>query len=46
MQSYYIGVEANPTSNMKANVNVNILGRVAENPINEIFMKIEAEHKK
>lgn len=37
MQSYYIGVEANPTSNMKANVNVNILGRVAENPINEIF---------
>ncbi len=37
MQSYYIGVEGNPTSNMKANVNVNILGRVAENPINEIF---------
>jgi len=37
MQSYYIGVEANPTSNMKANVNVNILGHVAENPINEIF---------
>lgn len=37
MQSYYIGVEANPAPNMKANVNVNILGRVAENPINEIF---------
>jgi len=37
MQSYFIGVEGNPTSNMKANVNVNILGRVAENPINEIF---------
>ncbi len=37
MQSYYIGVEGNPTANMKANVNVNILGRVAENPINEIF---------
>jgi hypothetical protein len=37
MQSYYIGVEANPSPNMKANINVNILGHVAENPINEIF---------
>ena len=37
MQSYYIGVEGNPAPNMKANVNVNILGRVANNPINEIF---------
>lgn len=37
MESYFIGVEGNPTANMKANVNVNILGRVAENPINEIF---------
>ncbi|MCF6130078.1 glycosidase [Flavobacterium sp. AS60] len=37
MQSYFIGVEGNPAPNMKANVNVNILGRVAENPINEIF---------
>lgn len=37
MESYFIGVEGNPSANMKANVNVNILGRVAENPINEIF---------
>ena len=37
MQSYYVGVEGNPAPNMKANVNVNILGHVAENPINEIF---------
>ncbi len=37
MQSYFIGVEGNPTANMRANVNVNILGNVAENPINEIF---------
>ncbi len=37
MESYYLGVEGNPAPNMKANVNVNILGRVAENPINEIF---------
>ena len=37
MQSYFIGVEANPTSNMRANVNFNILGNVADNPIDEIF---------
>lgn len=37
MQSYFVGVEGNPSANMKANINVNILGRVAENPINEIF---------
>jgi len=37
MQSYFIGVEGNPASNMKANVNFNILGHVAENPIDEIF---------
>lgn len=37
MESFYVGVEGNPAPNMKANVNVNILGRVAENPINEIF---------
>ena len=37
MQSYFIGVEGNPSANMKANVNFNILGHVAENLINEIF---------
>ena len=37
MESYFFGVEGNPSANMKANVNINILGRVAENPINEIF---------
>ncbi|MGJ8734796.1 MAG: glycoside hydrolase family 2 TIM barrel-domain containing protein, partial [Cellulophaga sp.] len=37
MQSYYVGVEGNPTSNMRAEVNFNILGNVAQNPINEIF---------
>ena len=37
MQSYYVGVEGNPSSNMRANVNFNILGNVAENPIDEIF---------
>ncbi|MGV6830442.1 MAG: glycosidase [bacterium] len=37
MQSYFIGVEGNPTNNMRAMVNMNVLGRVAENPIDEIF---------
>lgn len=37
MQSYFIGVEGAPSPNMKANVNFNILGNVAENPIDEIF---------
>jgi hypothetical protein len=37
MESYFIGVEGNPAPNMRANVNVNILGNVALNPINEIF---------
>jgi len=37
MQSYFIGVEGNPAPNMKANVNFNVLGHVAENPIDEIF---------
>ncbi|MEP5340292.1 MAG: glycoside hydrolase family 2 TIM barrel-domain containing protein [Algibacter sp.] len=37
MQSYFIGVEGNPTANMSASVNFNILGNVAENPIDEIF---------
>ncbi|WP_248722299.1 glycoside hydrolase family 2 TIM barrel-domain containing protein [Seonamhaeicola sp. ML3] len=37
MQSYYVGVEGKPTSKMRAEVNFNILGNVAQNPINEIF---------
>ncbi len=37
MESYYVGVEAKPTENVKANVSFNILGNVAEVPIDEIF---------
>lgn len=37
MQSYFVGVEGNPSANMRANVNFNIIGNVAENPIDEIF---------
>lgn len=37
MESYFVGVEANPAPNVRANVSFNILGNVAQNPINEIF---------
>ena len=37
MQSYFVGVQGEPASNMRAEVNFNILGNVAQNPINEIF---------
>ncbi|MDB4241755.1 glycosidase [Polaribacter sp.] len=37
MQSYFIGVQAQPSANMIAEVNVNVLGNVAANPIDEIF---------
>jgi len=42
MQSYYFGVEGNPTSNMRANVNFNVVGNVANNPIDEIFYENRA----
>lgn len=42
MQSYFIGVEANPSPNMRANVTFNVIGRVAENPIDEIFYENRA----
>jgi hypothetical protein len=37
MQSFFIGVEGNPAPNVRAEVNFNVLGNVAENPIDEIF---------
>ncbi|PHN02918.1 glycoside hydrolase family 2 TIM barrel-domain containing protein [Flavilitoribacter nigricans] len=37
MQSFFVDVEANPTNSVRFNVSFNALGRVAENPINEIF---------
>lgn len=37
MQSFYIGIEANPTPNLTANVEFNLLGNVAQNPIDQIF---------
>lgn len=37
MQSFFVDVEANPAGNVRLNTSFNILGQVAENPINEIF---------
>ncbi len=37
MQSFYVDFEARPSESFRANVSFNILGNVAENPINEIF---------
>lgn len=42
MQSYFIGVEGNPAPNMRAEVNFNVVGNVAQNPINEIFYENRA----
>lgn len=37
MESYFIGVEGTPSSNSKVNIEFNILGNVAQNPIDQIF---------
>jgi len=37
MQSFFIGVEGKPASNMRAEVVFNAVGNVARNPIDEIF---------
>ncbi len=39
MQSFYFGVEAQPTESFRANVSFNVLGNVAQNPIDEIFFE-------
>lgn len=37
MESFYVGVTADPAPNVSANVQFNVLGNVATNPIDEIF---------
>lgn len=37
MESYYVGITSNPAENVQADMTVNILGNVAEKPIDEIF---------
>lgn len=42
MQSYFVGIEGKPSANMRAKVDVNITGNVAQNPIDEIFYENRA----
>lgn len=42
MQSFFVGVKANPSPNLRANVEFNIVGNIAQNPINEIFYENRA----
>lgn len=37
MQSFNVGITARPASNVMANVQFNVLGHVAQNPIDEVF---------
>ncbi|MEM7549388.1 MAG: glycoside hydrolase family 2 TIM barrel-domain containing protein [Bacteroidota bacterium] len=39
MESFYFGVEAKPTENIRAEVSFNVLGNVARNPIDQIFFE-------
>ena len=42
MESYFVGIEGRPSPNMRANVEFNIVGNVATNPINELFYENRA----
>jgi hypothetical protein len=42
MQSFIIGFTAKPTPNLSANVQFNVVGNIAENPIDEIFYENRA----
>jgi len=42
MESYYVGVEARPSDNIRGSVTTNIVGSIATNPINEIFYENRA----
>ncbi len=42
MESYFVGVGGSPAPNMHFNVEFNIVGNVAENPIDEIFYENRA----
>ncbi|MEL6183750.1 MAG: glycoside hydrolase family 2 TIM barrel-domain containing protein [Myxococcota bacterium] len=42
LQSFYIGMGLQPTSRVKGEISLNILGNVAANPINEIYFEDRA----
>jgi len=37
MESFFVGIEANPADNVRGSVTLNVVGNVAQNPINELF---------
>lgn len=37
MESYFVGIGGNPSANSSANIEFNVLGNVAQNPIDQIF---------
>lgn len=45
LQSFYVDVEAKPADNVLANVSVNILGNVPDNPVDEIFYENRARSR-
>ncbi|MEM6397355.1 MAG: glycoside hydrolase family 2 TIM barrel-domain containing protein [Bacteroidota bacterium] len=42
MQSFFFGVQGNPSPNFRANIDFNFVANVAQNPINEIFYENRA----
>ncbi|MFT5913878.1 MAG: hypothetical protein ACI81T_000362, partial [Bacteroidia bacterium] len=42
MESFYVGIEARPAENVRANVVFNVVGNVAQNPIDAIFYENRA----
>jgi hypothetical protein len=42
MESYYLGFDAKPNDNVRANVTLNVIGNVANNAIDEIFYENKA----
>ncbi len=46
MQSVYVDLGARPAANIEADVSINVLGNVPENPINEIFYENRGRTKR
>ena len=42
LESYYLGFDAKPSDNVRANVTLNVIGNVANNAIDEIFYENKA----
>ena len=46
MESYYLDIEAKPSESVYGNVSFNVLGHIAENPIDEIFYENRGRARK